>query len=952
MPVERGSTWKKWDFHVHTPYSILNNNYGFDPYSNEDPVEESFDTFVKELFTRAIKNEIAAIGITDYFSIEGYKRIRNDYLSNPIKMERLFPDEKQRSAIESILVFPNIELRLDSFVGDKNHSINYHVMFSDKVHASDIEDGFLHRLTTIDSPGTSLPITRASIERLGQESKRFNPEPGSDYLVGLKKVTVNYQNIIDTLNACSALRGQFLITVPVDEDLSSVNWQGRDYYTRKVLYQQCHLLLTSNEKTRNWALAQGNEKEFIGEFGSIKPCIWGSDAHEYTRLFAPKEDRFCWVKAEASFEGLQQILYEPADRVRIAKDRPEDKDVHQLIDYILFEDERFQNEPIYLSEGLTCIIGGKSTGKSILLRHIAKAADPAQVLEVEHRVYGSKQLLEATAQIVWKDGESGARRIIYIPQSWLNRIVDENDGDSALNKMVRKILLQQDTVNTAYGILERKISEIEDSVKHNILDYTIAVQKINDCERQLLDHGRSAAYKASIAKLEAQRAELSAESGITPETLEHFNALGKEISLCTETLNSIDGEKPVLEFAETPYVYIPGITKIQTDGTLSYDLERFPTVRNVLEEAIQRINKTILEIWDTEKVAANCVLEETRESVRMKLDSLEEERGPLNEIVEKNEQLQKIENQLKEETTKFKQAQQIEQEKNTCSERAAELKKTILESRQTLKHAYDVYKSTILSVNEVDTELEFGAEIGVKENDLFNVIGNLFDNRGFRGFKDKYGYSLLVKDDFIVKDDLFEKLWEAMTASGTSGALSFKSGNTLQVALERLFSDWYYIHYIVKSGNDTINSMSPGKKALVLLEMIVSLEKGNCPILIDQPEDDLDNRSIYADLVQYLKQKKHERQIIVVTHNANVVIGADAEEVIIANQDGNEAKNKEKRFEYRCGAIENTQPCVDERGQIVPGVLNQKGIQEQICDILEGGKEAFELRRNKYSSAL
>lgn len=78
----------------------------------------------------------------------------------------------------------------------------------------------------------------------------------------------------------------------------------------------------------------------------------------------------------------------------------------------------------------------------------------------------------------------------------------------------------------------------------------------------------------------------------------------------------------------------------------------------------------------------------------------------------------------------------------------------------------------------------------------------------------------------------------------------------------------------------------------------------------------------------------------------------DHRKVIIANQDGNEAKNKEKRFEYRCGAIENTQPCVDERGQIVPGVLNQKGIQEQICDILEGGKEAFELRRNKYSSAL
>lgn len=135
----------------------------------------------------------------------------------------------------------------------------------------------------------------------------------------------------------------------------------------------------------------------------------------------------------------------------------------------------------------------------------------------------------------------------------------------------------------------------------------------------------------------------------------------------------------------------------------------------------------------------------------------------------------------------------------------------------------------------------------------------------------------------------------------------------------------------------------------MLLELIVNLENGNCPILIDQPEDDLDNRSIYTDLVKYLKEKKHERQIIVVTHNANVVVGADAEEVIIANQVGKESENYSKRFEYRCGAIENDRP-VYENGTIRRGILNQKGIQEQICDILEGGKDAFELRRNKYFS--
>ena len=106
-----------------------------------------------------------------------------------------------------------------------------------------------------------------------------------------------------------------------------------------------------------------------------------------------------------------------------------------------------------------------------------------------------------------------------------------------------------------------------------------------------------------------------------------------------------------------------------------------------------------------------------------------------------------------------------------------------------------------------------------------------------------------------------------------------------------------------------------------------------------------------GSLVAYLRTKKHERQIIVVTHNANVVIGADAEEVIIANQSGKESPNHEKRFEYRSGAIENDSPVYGKDGKVLAGVLNQKGIQEQICEILEGGREAFELRRKKYSRA-
>ena len=80
--------------------------------------------------------------------------------------------------------------------------------------------------------------------------------------------------------------------------------------------------------------------------------------------------------------------------------------------------------------------------------------------------------------------------------------------------------------------------------------------------------------------------------------------------------------------------------------------------------------------------------------------------------------------------------------------------------------------------------------------------------------------------------------------------------------------------------------MSDGKKAFVILRMLLDFNDDQYPILIDQPEDDLDNRAIYNDLVNYIRKKKGERQIILVTHNPNIVVASDAEEVIVANQHG------------------------------------------------------------------
>src|SRR5438552_4179520 len=129
---EKGSEWRKWDLQVHTPSSVLKNGFGAD-----------WDVYVQNLFKALIAKGIAVVGITDYFTIDGYKKLKADYLTNDTKLHALFSaDEIEK--IRGILVVPNIEFRSDIFVG--SDSINFHVLFSDGVPVKDIEEKFLHEI--------------------------------------------------------------------------------------------------------------------------------------------------------------------------------------------------------------------------------------------------------------------------------------------------------------------------------------------------------------------------------------------------------------------------------------------------------------------------------------------------------------------------------------------------------------------------------------------------------------------------------------------------------------------------------------------------------------------------------------------------------------------------------------------------------------------------------------
>jgi len=141
------------------------------------------------------------------------------------------------------------------------------------------------------------------------------------------------------------------------------------------------------------------------------------------------------------------------------------------------------------------------------------------------------------------------------------------------------------------------------------------------------------------------------------------------------------------------------------------------------------------------------------------------------------------------------------------------------------------------------------------------------------------------------------------------------------------------------------SSMTPGKQALFALTLILAESDEPWPLLIDQPEDDLDSRSVCDVIIKDLMRRKRERQIIMVSHNANLVIGADSEEIIVANRHGDDRPNEnDKTFAYLTGSLEYSKP----KDTKVKCVLESTGIREHACEILDGGVEAFQKRKDKY----
>ena len=147
-----------------------------------------------------------------------------------------------------------------------------------------------------------------------------------------------------------------------------------------------------------------------------------------------------------------------------------------------------------------------------------------------------------------------------------------------------------------------------------------------------------------------------------------------------------------------------------------------------------------------------------------------------------------------------------------------------------------------------------------------------------------------------------------------------------QIAAWLFSTDHISVGYGLQFDGVAIERLSPGTRGIVLLLLYLAVDsQDDRPLIIDQPEENLDPQSIYDELVGEFQRAKRRRQVIIVTHNANLVVNTDADQVIVA----------------RCGSHE---PGRLPRMSYESGGLEDPAIRESVCAILEGGKRAFRER--------
>ena len=640
----------------------------------------------------------------------------------------------------------------------------------------------------------------------------------------------------------------------------------------------------------------------------------------------------CWIKAEPSFEGLKQIIYEPEARVKIGDGKPEEKPSYQLINSITFDHKDFQKEPIYFNPNLNTIIGGLSSGKSILLGCIAKKTDNTVI--VKEKVNGEmsshdKYINEIckNVKIEWNDRQpDNEHKIEYYGQSVINSYASDS---KKIDSIVQRIVNKEDEKRNAlekYNIFQ--INNQKD-ITNKIAELIDLREKESTVDEQIKGIGNKQGLEDEIEKLKKDISEINKtrEGSFSEEELNKFGESVEQMHKLEGKLSTWEKDTNVLSLLKEKELVMPisgEVAKI-SDGIKERVLKIYEeinaNVKKIWFESIENLEKDVIQTISACRSEISTITSSPLYSKG--LEYLKE-----NEIYANKTQL------LKDEENKLRQILDLEKEKEGLHINYLELFESIIVLNS--KYFSETKKITDL-IKQKKGDVEISAKTIFTSDKIISTLE--------KSLNKNFGEGKKLKEFKGKNQEDIEKYFRNLLLNIDNGTVKLTKDTSLQSLLTSLLAiNYYSITYKVKYEGDDLEAMSEGKKAFIILRLLLDFDDSVWPILIDQPEDDLDNRAIYTDLVSYLRDKKTKRQIILVTHNPNIVVGADSELVIVANKHGSKNENPDKiKFCYYGDTLESSFKDNDEKT-----VLYKQGIKEHICEILEGGDAAFKLREKKY----
>lgn len=1021
--IARGSLWRQWDLHVHTPASFHWTGQKFDG----DPSSDQNKKLIDEMIDAMNNAQPAVFAFMDYWTFDGWFALK----------QRLADPNAPKLTKK---VFPGVELRLSA---PTEKRLNAHVIFSDEIPDQHLKDFLsnlkIERTDRSVSKDALIDLARATapdmLVKKGHKKEIVDIDSSDALLAGYKLAEVkadSYKNAISMVP-----NGLAIGFMPYDtsDGLNEVKWEEHYSYFLGLL-ESSPIFESRNLELRSAFLCEETDKnqKWIGNFKhGLKDIprlvVSGSDAHCFVGVPGDNDKRGygdfpsgkkTWIKADPSFSGLKQAILEPAKRSFIGEKPPKLHEVESNKTYYIESIEVAKTGTkadvgrwldgcdIPLNPDLVAIIGNKGSGKSALADVIATLGNSRQSKHFSFlkrdRFLGKtgEPARHFTGTLTWLDESTEARSlnelpseekaelVRYIPQNYFEELCNEHvSGKSnAFEKELRSVIFSHTSEDMRLGALDfdQLTEQQEQSLRNRLGEYRKELASTNALIVRIEEQLQPVELEKLTDLLLVKAKQIEEHEKLIPdEVAPPTGALGPEQKQAVEDLAAItqkaDAAKKRMQDISTENTDLAKQQKAITNIR-----EQLRLLQRAFEQAQQNVSDDVSLIglkWnDLAAININAgVLDEksagvTEQQVQLKIESenlsddlktfAEKQQGCTTKLNAHQQQFEGYQRQLaywnKKRTdligaptepetkvgleTRIKQIKALPSQLIELEEKRLRLSGDIFESLDSQRKAReDLFKPVqdLIQKNTLireDYRLQFQATLAASAeaiaDQLFSLIKQTWGE--FRGQDEALSTIRKLFDSHDLNSKvgalafiaaLHEKVAQAANSSGSEvGILNLvKKGQSAASVYDLIFGlNFLEPRYSLLFQDTQIEQLSPGQRGALLLIFYLLVDNGKTPIILDQPEENLDNETVYRLLVPVLSEAKKQRQIIMVTHNPNLAVVCDAEQIIYAKFD----RATNCTMCYESGALEN--PSLN-------GV---------VVTVLEGTKPAFNNRSGKY----